>query len=145
MRAKWLEFYKNNSKQPEINNCLYPGVLDPVLDKDLCLADLTKVLRDSRANKSPQKDAIQNEFYKSLPSNGKLYLLNLFNKILREKTEPDSWSHIIQTMIHKKGEKADLNNYRDIVFVNHVTKLFTSMLADWLYNCANNGGILPEG
>lgn len=143
--AQWVEFYANNAKQYVSNNYLYYGILDPLLDREFTMLNLTEALHSSKLNKSPGEDAVTNEFFKALPYNWKLYLLCLFNKVLKEEVVPDNWASIIVTMLYKKGDKDDLSNYRPIALVNHVTKLFTSMLANRLYTWAYNCNILPEG
>lgn len=109
------------------------------------MAELNKVLKSSKLNKAPGEDGITNEFFRECPSNWKFYLLTLFNKTLREECVPDAWASIILSILHKQGDRKDPSNHRGIALVNHISKLFTALLAERLYNWAENSKLLPEG
>ena len=61
-------------------------------------------------------------------------LVSLFTAILNGKY-PEQLSTGLITAVHKKGDKADLNNYRPITVIPVLAKLFASVLtrrlADW--------------
>lgn len=145
-KQKWVQFYDNiYPPREEVNNRMFYGVLHPVLDREITLLEFRKALKDCKSNKSPGADAIPNEFYKALPINWELYILCLFNKVLRTEVVPDDWSRAILTMIYKKGDPQDPGNYRGIALLNHITKLFTRILASRLIQWMEECGIIPEG
>ena len=52
----------------------------------------------------------------------------LFNKYLIEATTPTEWNNTIIVIMHKKGNIANLNNYRPISLLPHLYKLFTKII-----------------
>jgi hypothetical protein len=64
--------------------------------------------------KSPGSDQIQAEL---IQAGGEMLLSaidKLVNSIWNKKELPDQWKESIIVPIHKKGDKADCNNYRGI-------------------------------
>lgn len=60
-------------------------------------------------------------------------------------TIPDSWNNVILSMLHKKGNINDPNNYRGIALVNCKIKVFTQIIHDRLMAWAvKNNKILKE-
>lgn len=83
-------------------------------------------------NKSPGKDGITTEMLKY---GGKAVVNTLYillNKILIEKIIQNDWKESITIILHKKGDRADLKNYRPITLLNVIYKLFTKILTDRL-------------
>ena len=52
----------------------------------------------------------------------------LFNKCLIEATTPTEWNNAIIVIMHKKGNIADLNDYRPNSFTNYSLKLLLGAL-----------------
>ena len=50
------------------------------------------------------------------------YLTNIFNNILKKKQIPDSWHEATIVILFKKGDPKDIENYRPISLLSHVTK-----------------------
>jgi hypothetical protein len=83
-------------------------------------------------NKSPVKDGITADMLKY---GGKVVINNLhsvFNKILKEKRIPNNWKESVTIILHKKGDKADIKNYRPITLLNVMYKLLTKILTNRL-------------
>ena len=80
------------------------------------------------------------ELLKSGPFSMMEYLASLFTAILNGKY-PEQLSTGLITAVHKKGDKADLNNYRPITVIPVLAKLFASVLtrrlADWAERIIN--------
>ena len=55
-------------------------------------------------------------------------LLDIFNKILDLEYFPSMWSEGTVTPIFKKGDKCDTNNYRGIVILSNIGKLFSKLV-----------------
>ena len=71
-------------------------------------------------------------------------LTKLFNKIMNSGHYPTSWSKGIVIPIHKKGSKTDVNNYRPITLLNHVAKLFTSLVNSRLMLWSEHNNIVTD-
>lgn len=53
-------------------------------------------------------------------------------------------SNIILTLIYKKGDEKDIDNYRGIALRNAVMKIFSQILHKRIYTWAEENGKLPE-
>ena len=63
-------------------------------------------------------------------------LAALFNAIMRTEHFPPSWKESVTTLLHKKGEVGEINNWRPISLGDTTPKLFASLLADRLKHWA---------
>ena len=52
----------------------------------------------------------------------------IFNNILKSKTIPKEWKEAKIIILHKKGDRKDIKNYRPISLLSHIYKLFTRAL-----------------
>ena len=77
---------------------------------------------------SPGPDGISNEMLKNLPENIIKQITNLANKSLKECHLPDIWKIAQMTMIHKKDDKSDPNNYRPISLTSCIGKLIQRVI-----------------
>ena len=48
--------------------------------------------------------------------------------MLKEKQIPQSWKEAKIILLHKKGDKADIKNYRPISLLSHIYKIYTKIL-----------------
>ena len=76
-----------------------------------------------RYSKSPGEDGITTESLKVGSTTLTPHLTNLFNTILESGKVPKTMcqSNII---LHKKGDKSDIGNYRPISLTSHICKTF---------------------
>ena len=115
-----------------------PGPLDyPISDKEF-----DNAIGKLKANKAPGIDNILNEVLKLGKDLIKRHLLNLFNRILNTGKYPLLWSSGLIVPIHKKDDRSKVENYRGITLLSSLSKLFTSILNDRLYDYATKKGIL---
>jgi hypothetical protein len=87
---------------------------------------------------------ISNEFYKNLSDKGKNLLLNIYNKILDTQEIPSSWPLSSTTMIFKKEDPDDPNNFRPIALLSCSLKIFTNILTSRIATWAEENNKLPE-
>lgn len=142
--AIWNDFYRSIYPPRILDVSVRMPQGNVWLDGPISAAELASAIVQCKAGKAPGADQISNEFIKVMAENSRLYVLHLFNRILDDEKVPVSWTKIILTMIHKKGNKDDPSNYRGIALVNSFTKLFTSILCRRLNHWAEAVGILPE-
>ena len=96
-------------------------------DLEICEADIYKRLKELKINKSPCPDMIHPRVLQEIASEIAGYLKILFELSLRKSEIPNDWKCSNVCVIHKKGSKSNINNYRPINFFN-------------LYNMQNFGG-----
>ena len=58
------------------------------------------------------------------------YTTNLFNSILQSGSFPKDFCHSNIILLHKKGEKLDINNYRPISLISHIYTYFIKVIED---------------
>ncbi|PZC83990.1 hypothetical protein B5X24_HaOG206336 [Helicoverpa armigera] len=78
--------------------------------------------------RSPGEDGITTETLKLGSATLIPHLTSLFNNILKTGKIPDMMCHSNIILLHKKGDKADINNYRPISLVSHIYKAFIKIL-----------------
>jgi len=68
----------------------------------------------------------------------------VFNACLRAKSVPESWKQSNTVLVHKKGDKNDLSNWRPLALGDSVPKLFAAIVADRLMAFSVNGNRLSH-
>ena len=92
--------------------------------------------------KASGNDSISNEMIKTGSPKILLFLVTLFNTILKTKSYPEDWSCGTITSIYKSGESDNPDNYRGITTDSCLGKLFNLLFANRLTSFVNEKGIL---
>ena len=64
--------------------------------------------------------------------------------IWHEGKVPQQWKDAVITVLHKKGDKTECGNYRDISLVSHAGKVLLKVVARRLSAYCEAKGLLPE-
>ena len=101
---------------------------------------------NSLKNCAPGPDRVNYSHLKIFDPQGK-FMCQLFNKIIDQGISPDSWRCFQTTLIPKPGKDSysDISSWRPIALANSSYKLFTSILADRLYQWVTKHQILHPG
>jgi len=75
---------------------------------------------------------------------GSRVITAVFNACLRAKSVPESWKSSNTVLVHKKGHKNDISNWRPLALGDSVPKLFAAVVADRLMAFAVNGNRLSH-
>ncbi len=100
--------------------------LDENLNCQITMEELNGAIKGLKRGKAVAEDMIANEFliYATRPI--RECVLHVYNQCLENGVYP--WNTALITPLHKKGSKADPNNYRAIAVGSNLGKLFSSIL-----------------
>lgn len=100
-------------------------------DKDITVEEIEQAINGVKACKSPGSDGLPGEFYKAFKSILIPVLLEVFMEIEDKGGLSPSMSRGVLTLIYKKkGDPADLRNFRPLSLLNSDYKLLTRILAN---------------
>eukprot|EP00116_Pleurobrachia_bachei_P001352 sb/3461614/ len=96
------------------NQAKSSGNEDPVtiMNAPISLEELTKTIKSLKTGKAAGEDLIPNEVLKLLDRNHLVALLKVFNACFNDGYYP--WTNSIITPLHKKGNRANPDNYRAV-------------------------------
>ncbi|XP_043480334.1 uncharacterized protein LOC122510015 [Leptopilina heterotoma] len=117
---------------------------NPLLDDPITENELINCLTKCKNGKAPGIDGINYDFFKNLPQNWILYLVQFFNKILNTEVVPKEWGRLSTIMFFKKGDPKDPDNYRPITLINCLAKIFTQILGNRLRDWSVEHDLIPE-
>ena len=120
-----------NAKDRESSVALY---------NDIAEAEIAMKLQ-SAANTAPGTDRCEYAHLKRVDPGGKI-LAVLFNRCQHEKDVPAAWKLATTVLIYKKGDDADVNNFRPISLMSVIYKLFMGVMAKRLTRWSIDAGVL---
>ena len=89
-------------------------------------------------------DQLSNEMIKTFGSLYTEFLNKLFSKILHEHKFPTLWITGLLLPVHKKGPKSLVKNYKGIMLLSCLGKLFTAILNERLLTFANENNTFAK-
>ncbi len=104
------------------------------LDYIISPKELEKAIKKLKNGKSTGPDSIRNEMIKKGGDNLHRTLNTLFNRILMSGIYPAAWQKSTITPIYKSLDPNNPTNYRGVAVSDTLSKLFTYILNDRLYN-----------
>jgi len=107
--------------------------------------EVAQIIRKLNIKKSPGFDAIDNHVIKALPLKAILYLVLIYNSMLRLSHFPKQWKCASIKMILKPGKKRTelVDSYRPISLLSGFSKIFERLLMDRLFECKDFAEALP--
>ncbi len=99
------------------------------ISEKFTIYEIKKTIKFSKSHSSPGPDGLSNEFYKDF-SDLVVNPLNLFfNNLLDGKVGfPPQLKSGRVILLHKKGDRSDLNNYRPITLLNNDYKILSAVI-----------------
>lgn len=91
-------------------------------------SEVRTAINELKKGKMPGEDGIQNEVLKIAEPHITPIISHLFTKILESEDIPDQWNTSTIILLHKKGTRDDINNYRPISLMSNLYKLFTKII-----------------
>jgi exonuclease III len=100
-----------------------------LLDEPFMVSEIEAALGKLRNGKASGGDEITNEMLKNGEGVLTSLLLQFFNWVNEVETIPLDWCKALLVNLHKKGDKADPDNYRGISLISCLGKLYLSVWA----------------
>ncbi|KAG7307560.1 hypothetical protein JYU34_007776 [Plutella xylostella] len=121
-------FYKNlysDANKNELPDIEYtcPDTIPPITGQEVYTA-----LKSMKYDKSPGEDGITTEALKVGKNTLIPHITNLCNTILHKGQLPVKICHANIILLHKKGDKSDIGNYRPISLISHIYKIFIKII-----------------
>ena len=102
--------------------------INEVTDKPFTVTEINKCIKKLKTGKSTGPDLISNEIIKYSSMVTCKAITKLFNLILDLGKYPSNWRKSFIILLHKSGDKLNVNNYRGISLQNCIAKLFSAAL-----------------
>uniref|UniRef100_A0A8R1EHP2 Reverse transcriptase domain-containing protein n=1 Tax=Caenorhabditis japonica TaxID=281687 RepID=A0A8R1EHP2_CAEJA len=116
----YSKLFRSNRGPPVIASPIGMEIPPPFLPEEVRAA-----FRSFPNGKAAGDDKITADFLKSCHDNVILHLTDRFTKYLQSGKVPEKWKTSNTTLIFKKGDKEDLENYRPICLLPVLYKAFT--------------------
>ncbi|XP_028168072.1 uncharacterized protein LOC114358336 [Ostrinia furnacalis] len=127
--AFYRELYKKPLEDaPEENPAIFEDTEEPVEVEPISTTDVFHHIKKLKTDKSPGPDNISNEAIKIGAPILIPYFAELFNMVLENGKAPKQWCCSNIVLLYKKGNPADIGNYRPISLLSSIYKLFTSIV-----------------
>lgn len=106
-----------------------PSAIAKALESDITHEELKEVIYSLKPNKSPGEDGLTSEFYQTFSE----VLVDPIIQVWREATRfgslPTQVNQGLIKLIHKKGPKEEVGNWRPLTMLNSVYKIIAKALA----------------
>lgn len=126
--------YCNESSNSEQENIQLLDGLFPTHESDavppILVDEVKKAMNSQKLDKSPGPDKIPNTLMRGTVEELSQILTVVFNEILRTGTIPNQWGESDIILIHKKGAKDNIGNYRPISLMSNIYKVFAKVKLD---------------
>ena len=140
----WEKYLENFYETIPEADTVFQDARHPVLDRKIETKELNSVLDSLKNNKTPGTDSIPYEFYKNLNGKGKSALLRILNNVMEKGEIPKKWGEIKLSMLYKKGDPNDPDNYRGIALINSLAKILTYLVTKRVTKFIEINNLLPE-
>ena len=114
------------------------------LSRDFSLKEIKKIAAMLNSGKARGWDNVPQEFIKFAPEPALKILTLLFNKIKNSGIFPSGWNCGRITLVHKKGLRAKLGNYRPITVLVAMSGFYSRVLNERLIEVVESHSLLGE-
>lgn len=132
------EYYKNlysNDKNEEVvaNNERNQIEIPPFLKEEIEI-----IIKGLKPRKAAGHDKIKNEHIKMGGEGMIEFITELSNRILEKNETPEDWSLVDTIILHKKGNRHKIENYRPIALKTTISKIFSKLIANRIQSLLND-------
>uniref|UniRef100_A0A3P9D1H4 Reverse transcriptase domain-containing protein n=1 Tax=Maylandia zebra TaxID=106582 RepID=A0A3P9D1H4_9CICH len=93
---------------------------------DVC--EVESVINQLSTDKTPGLDGLPSEFYKTVSKELSELLTQYFNEGIERETMGKSFYEGVMCLLYKKGDREDINNYRQLTIMNVDYKIFAKII-----------------
>lgn len=119
----YTELYADTTKYPKIENDQIEKIPNIIEE------EVSSVIKKLKNGKASGPDKIQNEHIKFAGEEMVKRLTKMYNMIIDEKITPQKWGMSDIIILHKKGEKSKIENYRPLNLGLTIEKIFAKIVA----------------
>lgn len=119
--------YSDSSENCNDTNC------NTIISLQVSLQTVEGSLKSLNVDKGAGCDGIPAAFWKGCTNSLAEPIHIIFNRSLKEGIFPEAWKRAHIVPIHKKGTRANVENYRGISILNILGKLFEKIVYDCIY------------
>ena len=95
----------------------------------IIISEVRTAISSLKNNRTPGDDGITNELLKHSTPEMVKSITEVFNEILTSEEIPKQWTTNTIILLHKKGTRDDLNNFRPISLMSNFYKIFIKTIA----------------
>ncbi|GBP66890.1 Probable RNA-directed DNA polymerase from transposon BS [Eumeta japonica] len=97
---------------------------------EILASEVIKAIKSQKLEKAPGPDKISNEMLKGTLEETSPVLAKLFNEILQIRRIPEEWTECHIILLHKKGPRDEIGNYRLISLISNIYKIFAKVILE---------------
>lgn len=97
---------------------------------EILASEVIKAIKSQKPEKAPGPDRIPNEMLKGNIEEISPALAKLFNEILQTRQIPEEWTECHIILLHKKGPRDEIGNYRPISLISNIYKVFAKVIME---------------
>ncbi len=126
------ELYKSTNKNNKTtweNQLVDMEQIPPIMEDEV-----EAILGKSKSSKVAGPDLIENEILKNFKKELKKVLTKLFERIINEEIIPIQWNVAEIILLHKKGNRNQIDNYRPISLTSNLCKIFAKIIKERVHD-----------
>lgn len=128
----YRELYDDETTLPETNQPILYRDIEEEEIPNILREEVGKAIKSQKTGKAPGEDCISNELLLGTSDIIINTITDLFNEIIRTEYIPQQWTTSTIILLHKKGKKNDITNYRPISLMSNLYKIFSKTILDRL-------------
>ncbi|MEW5897297.1 MAG: reverse transcriptase family protein [Nanoarchaeota archaeon] len=114
------------------------------LTKIITIEELQETTKYLATDKSPGPDNLENEIFRNLNQHNLKTVLTFLNHCITTRTIYQSWKKGYTSLIYKKGNQHDPNNYRPITLLSCFYKLYSRIITQRLTKIIREENLLTN-
>ena len=130
--------YDKEFKDKVLSDSNLTPQFNELTDRPITVSELNRCVKKLKTGKSAGPDKISNEIIKYSGIVTCKAIVKLFNLIIDSGKYPTNWRKSFIILIHKSGDKLNVNNYRGISLQNCIAKLFSAVINSRLVDFYEN-------